>query len=75
MYGLKKKPEEVEVSGQVLGMEKRVISRQGTSNHVNLPARWKRFFVEPLLELRLVKDDDGDVCILITKPEKESEKQ
>ena len=75
---MKKNPEKVTLSGEVIGKEQRNIVKHGTSHHVSIPAKWRKFFSKPLidlskplLELRLVKDDDGGTVILITRAENE----
>lgn len=68
---MKKKSEHVELSGEVLDKDKRNVVRIGSSNHISLPLKWKKFLTSPILELRLVKDEDGELCLIITKPSKE----
>lgn len=68
---MKKKSEHVELNGEVLDKDKRNVVRIGSSNHISLPAKWKKFLTSPILELRLVKDEDGELCLIITKPSKE----
>ncbi len=73
---MKHKKEEVTVSGEVLDTEQRHVVRVGGSNHISLPRNrpnpsWKSFFTKTVLNLKLVRDEDGDLCILITMPEKQ----
>lgn len=64
--------EPLEIKGIVLDNETRKVTRIGTSNHVSIPAWWKRLFCTPIVEISLIRDEDGETCILISKPKKEA---
>jgi len=75
---LKEKPEEVVVDGEVIDKDKRKIVRYSTTDHVSIPKSWVKNFRDamhkPLLDLRLVKDQDGEVLIIITRVKEDAEK-
>ena len=64
--------EEIEVSGEVQDTQKRKVVTHGGSKHIGLPKRglWDRFLEADLLTLRLVKDKEGEWCIVIKRPPK-----
>jgi len=76
---VKKKPEEITVEGQVLDTDIRKVVKHGSSHHISIPADrpqpgWKKFLTATLLEVRLIKDNEGDDSILITRPKKKKVK-
>jgi hypothetical protein len=52
-------PEPVSINGEVVYEEKRRLTRIGSSNHVSIPAAFKRFFNGPLLEIKVVRQEDA----------------
>jgi len=71
-YILKKKRGEIHVDGELLDNDERKVGRVGCSDHVSLPSQWKTFLVGTVVELSLVRDSEGELCIVISKPKKSS---
>jgi len=63
----------LKIEGEVLGNDKRKITRIGTSNHVSIPPWWKRLLNTTVVEITLVRDKQEGFCIVIKKPEKREE--
>ena len=70
---MKQKPEEITIEGKVLDKENRKVVRHGDSMHAGIPKKplWKKFLTADLLEIRLVKDNDGELIMVITRPKRE----
>ena len=70
---MKQKPESIIVEGEVLDKEKRKVVRHGDSMHTGIPKKplWKKFLTADLLEVRLVRDNDGELVMVITRPKGE----
>jgi putative transposon-encoded protein len=68
-------PEPVSINGEVVYEEKRRLTRIGSSNHVSIPAAFKRFFNGPLLEIKVVRQENASLLnryvIVISLPEGE----
>jgi putative transposon-encoded protein len=68
-------PEQININGEVIYEEKRRLTRIGSSNHVSIPAAFKRFFNGPLLEIRVVRQENAPpwdrYVIVISLPEVE----
>lgn len=67
---MKEKPEEIIVEGEVLDKEKRKVARHGGSMFAGIPKKplWKKFLTAELLEVRLVRDAEGELIMVITRP-------
>jgi len=67
-----KKPQEITMQGEVLDSATHKLSHGGNNDHVNIPHGWKKYFCSPLLEINLVKEENGELCLVITKIKKEA---
>ena len=67
---LKEKPEEIKVEGEVIAKEKRRIVKHDASVYSGIPKKpvWKKFLTATLVEVRLVRDNDGELVMVITRP-------
>lgn len=76
---MKEKPEEIVVEGKVLDRENRKVAHHGGSVFAGIPKKrsdqhdpgWKKFLTATFLTIRLVKDNDGETLIVITRPKKQ----
>lgn len=69
---VKKKHAEISVTGEVLDTSQRQITKHGNSEHVSIPQTWKKLLKTPILEISLVKDNEGELCIVCSKPKREN---
>lgn len=67
---LKEKPEEITIEGKVLDKEKRKVVKHDASVYSGIPKKplWKKFLTAELLDIRLVRDNDGELIMVITRP-------
>jgi len=75
---LKRSPEQVEVKGEVLGKSERKLTRVGSSEYVNVPAEWLKklkFLNRPVIQVELVRDEDGEHVLIISRVKKTVKEQ
>lgn len=65
---MKKKSSELSLEGELLESEKRNLTPRGNSKGVNIPKSWLEKLRATVFVLDLVKDEDGELCIVISKP-------
>jgi putative transposon-encoded protein len=70
---VKEKHGEIHLDGEVLDHDERKVSRHGSSDHVSLPKAWvQKYLKGTVLELTLIRDSEGDLCIVAHKPKAET---
>lgn len=71
---MKETPKKLELEAEVLDTDQRKVTPFGGSKTISIPKNrplqpgWNKFLRSPVLQVDLIRDSSGELCILITKP-------
>lgn len=69
---MRKEHGRVHVEGEEIDHDERQLSHSGNSDHITIPKHWlKKYLKQTIWEISLIRDSEGELCIVASKPRAE----